>query len=152
MIQRRQTLIVLGIIALIAIVVIGGAVILSSTANNATSQLGVVASDKPIPANAEANARAWGPKDAPIKIEEFLDYQCPACGAYNRNFEGGVIDAFAKTGKVVTLADGKWLIIYGSRAVTNTQLDELGLTAAASIDVLTRPNGTHDGTILISEK
>ena len=59
---------------------------------------------------------------------------------------------FAKTGKVVTLADGKWLIIYGSRAVTNTQLDELGLTAAASIDVLTRPNGTHDGTILISEK
>ena len=58
----------------------------------------------------------------------------------------------AKTGKTVALSEGKWLIIYGTRAVTNTQLDELGLAAASSIDVLTRRNGTHDGTILISEK
>jgi protein-disulfide isomerase len=53
-----------------------------------------------MPPNTEANARAWGPVDAPVKIEEYLDYQCPACGAYAKNFEPGVIDAFANTGKV----------------------------------------------------
>ena len=58
----------------------------------------------------------------------------------------------AKTGKTVALSDDKWLIIYGTRAVTNAQLDELGLASAASIDVLARHNGTHEGTILISEK
>lgn len=101
--ERRQTMIVLAIIAAIAIIVIGGAVILNANANstkNAAGQPDVVASTKPVPANAEEGGRAWGPKDAPIKIEEFLDYQCPACGAYNRNFEASVIDAYAKTGKV----------------------------------------------------
>ncbi|MCL5998454.1 MAG: DsbA family protein, partial [Chloroflexi bacterium] len=52
------------------------------------------------PPATEANARAWGPADAPIKIEEYLDYQCPSCGVYARNYEPGVVEAFAQTGKV----------------------------------------------------
>jgi protein-disulfide isomerase len=102
--ERRQTMIVLVLIGALAIIVIGGAVILNNNANananNTSAQLGVVASTQSVPPNAEANGRAWGPKDAPIKVEEYLDYQCPACGAYNRSYEAGVIDAFAKTGKV----------------------------------------------------
>jgi protein-disulfide isomerase len=53
-----------------------------------------------VPVNAEENARAWGPADAPIKVVEWLDYQCPTCGAYSRSFEAGIEAAFAKTGKV----------------------------------------------------
>ncbi|MDT9071462.1 thioredoxin domain-containing protein, partial [Escherichia coli] len=55
---------------------------------------------KPLPPNAAANAIAWGPEDAPIKVEEYLDYQCPACGQFAKNFEAGIIDAFAASGKV----------------------------------------------------
>lgn len=94
--ERKQTLLVLGIIAAIAVLVIGGAIALSLP----KPEPAPVAASKPAPTNAEANARAWGPIDAPIKIEEYVDYQCPACGAFNRNFEQGVIDAFGKTGKV----------------------------------------------------
>jgi protein-disulfide isomerase len=93
--ERRQTLIILGIIAVIAVVLVGGAIILSNK-----PETPVAASTAPLPPTAEANARAWGPADAPIKVVEWLDYQCPACGAYNRSFEAGVIEAFANTGKV----------------------------------------------------
>jgi protein-disulfide isomerase len=98
---RRQTLIIMAVIAVVAVVLIGGAVILSnSQATTSGSQAAMTADPRPTPPGAEANARAWGPADAPIKIEEYLDYQCPACDAYNRQYEQGVIDAFAKTGKV----------------------------------------------------
>lgn len=98
--ERKQTLTILGVIAVIAIVLIGGAVVLSNrNSANATSNA-ITASTHPTPTNAQANERAWGPADAPVKIEEYLDYQCPACGSYNRNYEEGVIEAFAKTGKV----------------------------------------------------
>ena len=100
--ERKQTLTILGVIVVIAVLLIGGAIALSN--RNAASSGGnsnaVTASDHPTPANAQANERAWGPADAPVKIEEYLDYQCPACGSYNRNYEAGVIEAFANTGKV----------------------------------------------------
>ena len=103
--QKKQWIQIAVIIGVIAIVVIGGAVVLSAltggqqSAGNA-SLPPVKTSVKAIPPNAEPNAIAWGPADAPIKVEEYLDYQCPACGQYARTFEGGVIDAFANTGKV----------------------------------------------------
>ena len=96
--ERRQTLLILGIIVAVAVLLIGGAIILSN--RSPASTFTATASTRPTPAGAQQNARAWGPADAPIKIEEYLDYQCPACGAYNKSFEEGVIDAFAKTGKV----------------------------------------------------
>lgn len=102
--QRKQWIQIAVIIAVIAVVVIGGAAVLSSISGNQTagnsSLPAVKTSAKLVPPNAEPNGFAWGPADAPIKVEEFLDYQCPACGQFAKNFEAGVIDAFASTGKV----------------------------------------------------
>jgi len=103
--QRKQTIQVAITIAVIAVVVIGGAVILSVLSSQEQQQRmsnlpAVKAASKDVPPNAEPNGRAWGPTDAPIRVEEYLDYQCPACGQYARNFEPGVIAAFAGTGKV----------------------------------------------------
>src|SRR6266498_2944013 len=90
--QRRQTLIIMIAIGVVAVVLIGGAVVLSNAQNQANSNLlSMKADTRPVPPNAQPNARAWGPADAPIKIEEYLDYQCPACGSYNRSYEQGVI-------------------------------------------------------------
>ncbi len=105
--QRKQSIQIAVIIAAIALVVIGGAVVWSitqgnpaNTASSSSTLPAVIASAKPLPANPDSVARAWGPADAPIKVEEYIDYQCPACGQYHRNFEQGVIEAFAATGKV----------------------------------------------------
>ncbi len=102
--QRKQTIQIAVIIGAIAVIVIGGAVVLSALSGQQQQQASalppVKSASKITPPNAEPNGKAWGPADAPIKIEEYLDYQCPACGQYARNFEPAVIEAFAKTGKV----------------------------------------------------
>ena len=98
--DRKRNLIIMGVIALIAIVIVGTAIIAGNLTSSTSSTLPVVSSTKPIPVNPDPSFPAWGPADAPIKIQEFIDYQCPACGNYNKNFEAGVIEAFAKTNKV----------------------------------------------------
>lgn len=98
--DRKRNLIIMGVIALIAIVIVGAAIIAGNLTSSTSSTIPVVASTKPIPVNPDPSFPAWGPADAPIKIQEFIDYQCPACGNYNKNFEAGVIEAFAKTNKV----------------------------------------------------
>lgn len=95
--QRKQTLTVLVIIAALAVVLIGGAVVLNQQ-HNQPHELVIV--NTPAPQNAQPNGRAWGPADAPIKIIEFVDSQCPGCAQFVTQYEPGVIAAFAGTGKV----------------------------------------------------
>lgn len=97
--QRKQTLTLLVVIGAIAVLLIGGAIVLS-VAQSQSSATPVTVATKTPPASAEPNSRAWGPADAPIQVLEFIDYQCPACGVQARQYEQGIIDAFAATGKV----------------------------------------------------
>ena len=113
--QRRQSLIMFGVIGAIAVVLIGGAIIFTNSqgdpanptlpavqaplsASNTNQPINATASGDP--ANVDSANRAWGPANAPIKIEEFVDYQCPACGSFNKTFEADIVAAFANTGKV----------------------------------------------------
>ena len=106
--QRRQNMMVMGMVLAGTVVLIGGALVLNqanppantpaAAASLPSASLGLSA--KPSPPNAEKGGRAWGPVDAPIKIVEFIDYQCPACGQYAKTYDKPVIDAFAATGKV----------------------------------------------------
>ena len=55
---------------------------------------------------AEANGRpmvgdnTMGNPNAPIKVEQFSDYQCPYCARYFEETEGRIVDAYVATGKV----------------------------------------------------
>lgn len=89
----------LGGVVLLVFAVVVGAIVAAGSSGTADQQELTVASQQLIP-NAEPFGSAWGPTDAPIKIEEFVDYQCPACGAYAREIEPEVVAAFAATGKV----------------------------------------------------
>jgi protein-disulfide isomerase len=99
---RKRPLVALGVVAAVALVILAGVVLAGrrpSVASDA-SLPPVVAAAQPAPPGAEPNGRAWGPPDAPIKIEEFVDYQCPACRAYALEVEPAVIAAFAGAGQV----------------------------------------------------
>lgn len=102
--SRKQTIQIAAIIGILAIAIIGGAVLISR--NNPTVAAPTVplpaprVVSKPLPANVEANSVAWGPKDAPIQIQEYIDYQCPACGAQWSANEEAIFAALSATGKV----------------------------------------------------
>ncbi len=106
--QRRQNMMVMGIVLAVTVVLIGGALLLNqanppantsaAAASLPSASTGLLA--KPSPPNAEKGGRAWGPVDAPIKIVDFIDYQCPACGQYAKTNDKPIVDAFASTGKV----------------------------------------------------
>jgi len=98
--ERRQTTTLLVVIGVVAVVLIGSAVVISVSQNQQQASQPVMVSTKSPPVNAEENGRAWGPADAPIKVQEFIDYQCPSCGVQATQYEQGIIDAFANTGKV----------------------------------------------------
>lgn len=100
---RKRTVMVLSFLALLIVIVVGSAALVGRTASEqrATDNAGpVVVSEAPVPPNAEAHGRAWGPHDAPIQIIEYVDYECEACGFFATSYEADVVAAFANTGKV----------------------------------------------------
>ena len=103
--ERKQWITIAVIIAAIALVVIGGAVVLSNvtgagtkTASSVQPSIKSVAAK--LPANAQANQLAWGQAEAPIKVLEYLDYQCPHCQSFHQAYEPLLTEAFAASGKV----------------------------------------------------
>ncbi len=99
--QRRKTIITVAVIAGAAVVLVGALVIGGLlTRQNLPPLPAPVSSNREFPANAEVNGRAWGPANASIKIEEFMDYQCPVCGSFNKSNEPDIVKALAATGKV----------------------------------------------------
>ena len=41
-----------------------------------------------------------GDPNAPVKVEEYADFQCPACASWSQNIEKQFLDKYVKTGKV----------------------------------------------------
>ena len=46
------------------------------------------------------NDNAMGDPNAPIKIEEFSDYQCPYCARFYEETEGQIVDTYVANGTV----------------------------------------------------
>jgi protein-disulfide isomerase len=50
--------------------------------------------------NSAANYKASGAADAPVVVEIYSDYECPACAAFYTTVFPRFVDAYVKTGKV----------------------------------------------------
>jgi protein-disulfide isomerase len=51
-------------------------------------------------AREQASGNAMGDPNAPVKIEEFSDYQCPFCQKFSDEIEPKIEEAYVKTGQV----------------------------------------------------
>lgn len=54
----------------------------------------------PLPSGLVVDGATMGPADAPVTIEVWADFQCPACGHFARETEPQLIRTFVATGQV----------------------------------------------------
>ena len=110
--RRRQkgpsrTLIIIGIVGL-ALALVG--VLIVSSPQNPFTPPGTVVAITPFPRPA-ANQNAMGDPNAPVKIEEYSDFQCPACAAFYRDTEKLIAEQYVAANKVyfVYHSMGAWI-------------------------------------------
>jgi len=102
--EQRNRWIVIGAITVIAILIVG-AVAYYELKPVAAIQ---TADARPRP---NVNRNSSGDPNAPVKLVEFADYQCPYCKDYWTTTEPQVISAFVTTGKVLYTyrSAGNWV-------------------------------------------
>lgn len=87
--QKRQRYTTILIVCGVALVVVALMIIPSLTAKNIKSI-----------SRPNANFNAMGDPNAPVKIEEFSDFQCPYCQLFAEQTEPLIVDEYVSTGKV----------------------------------------------------
>lgn len=94
---RRNQLIIIGSILLVVAAVAG--VIIWSQWKQANAPVG----DITMPAGLKrpaVNGNSVGDPNAPVKLTEVADFQCPACKSFSDNIEQTLLDNYVATGKV----------------------------------------------------
>lgn len=91
--QTRQRNIWLGIISLVAVAVVVVLIVVNS------GPVGEIRDGKVVQRN-QVDRNSMGDPTAPIKVEEFSDFQCPYCRLFADEEEQAIIDNYVNTGKV----------------------------------------------------
>lgn len=81
-----------------------------------------------------ANRNSMGDPNAPIKLEEFSDYQCPFCERFAVDTEPLLVEYFIKTGKVYFTyrSAGNW--VSGNIGSGRTESQDASLAAYCAAD------------------
>ena len=96
-IQRRW--IYIGLITLAAIIIAGLLIYPNLNKQNPdTTSVAPALNFTPVP---NANGLSMGKADAPVKVEEYSDFQCPYCKQFFTDIEPIVIPKYVATGKVL---------------------------------------------------
>lgn len=93
-IKRQQRSMLVG--AVIAALIVAGFLIFLNRPQ--TPGADIVAAE-PLPASIPTAGMVMGAADAPVKIVEWGDYQCPACGVLARSIEPQLVSEFIAPGK-----------------------------------------------------
>jgi len=91
--ERVQRILTVGIISLLAVLVFG--VLAWSTLGRAA---GEIQTPEPI-TRTQVNFNTMGDPNAPVKIIQYADFQCPFCKRFVDETEKQLIDAYINTGK-----------------------------------------------------
>lgn len=94
--ERQRKLITIGAITLGVILL--AMVIILPQLNASSSNLPVIEPTAKV--RPQANFTSMGDPNAPVKVEEYADFQCPACKYFFDNLEPLIIEQYVQTGKV----------------------------------------------------
>jgi protein-disulfide isomerase len=101
--KRRKLLELVGAVA-IAFAVAVGLILISQggddMSDSSAADFPAVVAASPIEAGIPSDGRTLGNPDAPVTLVEYADYQCPYCGAFNRDIMPSLIRDYVATGKV----------------------------------------------------
>lgn len=92
--ERTNRFLAIGGISIVAVLIVG-AMVLQTLPRAIGTILTPVAITRP-----QISANTMGNPNAPVKIIEYADFQCPYCRDFYKNTEAQIIDAYVKTGKV----------------------------------------------------
>lgn len=95
--QRQQRLIVIVGVVGVSLLIIG--VLLAGVIRDALTPVGEIVKPEQI-ARPQASSNSMGDPNAPVKILEFSDFQCPFCKRFSDETEMSIVEAYVKTGKV----------------------------------------------------
>jgi protein-disulfide isomerase len=95
--QRQQRLLTIGIVAAVALAV--AFFLIAPSIRNAMTPVGEIIQITP-EARASIDGRAIGDVSAPVLVEVWSDFQCPACQSFAQSIEPQVVQNYAATGKI----------------------------------------------------
>ncbi len=98
--QSPMVLLSVGAVAVGLIVVLFASGILGGKGSSTTGDLLLPIRLTPPELVDPANARALGPADAPVTIDVWSDFQCPACGYFAKSIEPDLVDEYVAAGTV----------------------------------------------------
>jgi protein-disulfide isomerase len=86
----------------------------------------------------QVNRNATGDPNAPVKLDEYSDFQCPFCKRFWTETEKQVLDSYVKTGKVLFTyhSAGNWVSqnINASEGTANTESSQAAMAAYCAAD------------------
>jgi protein-disulfide isomerase len=100
--QRKKRLAILGGVAALAAIVVVVAIVVSQSGDDETSAGGSDAGKQAaaLVSGIPQRGNTLGEEDAPLTVEEFVDYQCPFCAQFSTEVFPTVLESYVKTGKI----------------------------------------------------
>jgi protein-disulfide isomerase len=98
--QSPMVLLTVGAVAVGLVVILVASGVLNGKGGSSTGELLVPIRPTPTELVDPTNPRALGPAEAPVTIEVWSDFQCPACGFFAKSIEPDLIDEYVRTGDV----------------------------------------------------
>lgn len=98
--QSPMVLFSVGAVAVGLVIVLFASGVLGGKGGSSTGDLLVPILPTPPELVDPTNPRALGLADAPVTIEVWSDFQCPACGFFAKSIEPDLIDEYVRTGDV----------------------------------------------------
>lgn len=98
--QSPMVLLSVGAVAVGLVVVLLASGVLGGKNGGSTGDLLIPIRPTPPELVDPTNPRAVGPADAPVTVEVWSDFQCPACGFFSRQIEPDLIEEYVRAGTV----------------------------------------------------